>query len=124
MRTLALIVFALHFAAVLATSGTALCVTAGGEAGYEWSEDGCCGEDVEAGCERGLTMSHPPDCGGCADGLAPLPGGLHLHVNVPIPALVEAGTVEPETRMAAGEIVIAARESAEAIAPVSLPLRC
>lgn len=124
MRTLSLLACALHFVAVLATSGTALCVRADGGAGYEWSEDGCCGEDFEAGCRDGLAISHAPDCGGCTDGLAPLPGGFHMEIDVPIPALVEAGTVEPENSIAAGETVIAAREPAEAIAPVSLPLRC
>lgn len=134
LRTLALIACALHFVAVLVTSSVALCVGNDGHASYELVEDACCGEAAAVapspacceGCEPlpSERIVAAPDCGGCADALVPLPGGFHLDVNVPIPALVEAGTVEPESRFAEVEIVIAARESAEAIAPVSLPLRC
>jgi hypothetical protein len=124
MKPLAIAVCLLHVVAVVLTSGLAMCAGADGHASYEWRAEDCCcaGEPESPAAGSGPAVSGVPACGGCADGLAPLPGGFQVEMEAAIPPPAEAGTVELAAWDVAGEPV--AFGAAVAVPVVSLPLRC
>ncbi|MEK7466802.1 MAG: hypothetical protein AAB074_05235 [Planctomycetota bacterium] len=84
MRTVALLLCLFHTIALVATSGTILCIGDNGHLAYEVealaccdSDDACC--DEEGGCDEdgGPHLAAGPDCGDCTDILSPVSSGIH-----------------------------------------------
>lgn len=127
---------AAYLAALTASAGLPLCTAADGHAAYELGDDACCGlhrANVPPpaatccdSCEPDLptpALVPAPDCGGCTDVLAPLPGG------VPVPVAVFAAAVETPASLADHQSLPGAPAPAPpppAPSPPALPavLRC
>ncbi|KAF0245848.1 MAG: hypothetical protein FD180_1260 [Planctomycetota bacterium] len=87
MRGIALLLCLFHTVALVATSGSVLCISENGHRAYEAVSQGCCETDdacceAEGGCdeEGGPHLAAAPDCGDCTDILSPVSSGIpRLH---------------------------------------------
>ncbi|MBI2921271.1 MAG: hypothetical protein HYY18_09340 [Planctomycetes bacterium] len=124
---------AAYLAALTATAGVPLCTAADGHSAYEIGGDECCGElHAQApatvsgccdGCGAGESVAAAPDCGGCSDVLAPLPGGIPS-TDAAVAAGIELPATGVENGSTPGGAALAPPAPAASPPPPPAVLRC